>query len=139
MPPVPVSARNRLWAGAVADGSGCWLWQGALTKGYGRIEVEGRHLRVHRLAYELVKGPIPDGLSLDHLCRTRNCINPDHLEAVTTRENILRGEGIAATHARKTHCIHGHKFTAENTHVWRGGRSCRTCKRTQAAVRKGVE
>ena len=87
----------------------------------------------HRLAYELVKGPISDGLQIDHLCRNRACINPDHLEAVTQRENILRGEGVAALNARKTHCPQGHAYDEENTLILTGrqagARRCQICAR----------
>lgn len=71
----------------------CWLWQGQQNRnGYGRIKIQGRWLMVHRVSYELHIGPIPEGLVLDHLCRNRLCCNPQHLEAVTVRENTLRGE-----------------------------------------------
>lgn len=92
--------------------------------------------KAHRVAFELIRGCIPNGLVLDHLCRNRGCVNPDHLEPVTFRENIMRGVGYTAQQARKTHCRHGHEFTVENTYVWRGGRICRTCRRIQTAVRR---
>ena len=83
---------QRLWSGALADGTGCWIWQRARNReGYGCIKSNGILLRAHRVAYEIVKGPIPEGLTIDHLCRVRACINPDHLEPVTGRENTLRG------------------------------------------------
>ncbi len=89
------SLAERLWAGALADGTGCWVWQRGLNKqggtGYGHIRSGEKRLLTHRVAYELVKGPIPDGLQIDHLCRNRRCINPDHLEAVTNQENCQRG------------------------------------------------
>lgn len=99
----------------------CWLWTGSTNmKGYGCFL--GR--QSHRWAYEFCVGPIPDGLEIDHLCRTRNCQNPDHMEAVTHTVNIQRGAACI------THCIHGHEYTAENTyHNPRdGGRVCRICK-----------
>ncbi len=131
----------RLWSGAVADGAGCWVWQRSTdTKGYGRLWVDGRNQHAHRRAYELVKGPIPDGLTIDHLCRVHACINPDHLEAVTNRENILRGTGPTAANARKTHCLRGHPFDEANTRVHHGHRRiCRTCHRLRRAARRRVK
>lgn len=109
---------------------GCWLWLGAtMANGYGRFAVQRRARLVHRVAYEHLRGKIPDGLTLDHKCRQRNCINPDHLEPVTNRDNILRGGGVSARNARKTHCDHGHEFTPANTYVNRGQRLCRLCRR----------
>lgn len=84
----------------------------------------------HRYAYEHFIGPIPEGLQVDHLCRVRNCVNPDHLEAVTCRENVLRGDGVAAANARATHCPQGHAYDEANTYTWtNGGRHCRACAR----------
>lgn len=95
--------------------SGCWLWiGGTATHGYGRIMVKGRRIGAHRYSYELHKGPIPEGLQIDHLCRTRSCVNPDHLEAVTGRTNVLRGNTVVAENARKTHCSRGHLFSGRN-------------------------
>ncbi len=110
--------------------TGCWIWMGSLRDGgYGRISVRGKGVPVHRLIYELLVGPIPKGLHLDHLCRVHSCVNPAHLEPVTCRENLLRGIGPTAIHAKKTHCIHGHPYDEENTARWQGMRYCKTCKR----------
>lgn len=109
----------------------CWLWTGPrLPNGYGRLWLNGRLRTVHRLAWELARGPIPDGLVIDHACRVRNCVNPDHMEVVTGGDNTRRGIGPTAINARKTHCIRGHEFTPENTY-WpaKGGRICRACAR----------
>lgn len=119
----------------------CWIWQGPLTTGYSRFSVEGRLVLGHRWFYERANGAIPAGLVLDHLCRQRACVNPDHLEPVTARENILRGEGMGARFARRTHCAAGHPFTEDNTYVLRAGqragsRVCRTCKREQDRNRR---
>ena len=112
----------------VIDERGCWVWQGALTDGYARGRVAGRTVGLHRAEYEHVHGPIPDGMQLDHLCRNRACLNPTHLEPVTQRENILRGEGVAATQARRTHCVRGHDLS--NARITKKGyRVCRACKR----------
>ena len=111
--------------------SGCILWIGALSSGYGCVGYQGRIQKAHVIAYELTKGPVPKNLELDHLCRVRCCVNPDHLEPVTRQINILRGTVIAATKARcaaQTHCKRGHEFTLENTYITKNGRrSCRTC------------
>jgi len=112
--------------------SGCWIWTAWLSDGYGLIKNDGRTIIAHRLAYELYKGPIPDGLELDHLCRNRCCVNPDHLEPVTRQANILRGMGLCAENAKKTHCSNGHPYDEKNTYVRKrvsGGRACRTCGR----------
>ena len=114
------------------DLSQCWLWHGNKNRyGYGVFyPVLGgqRRTGAHRMAYELLVGPIPENLCIDHLCRVRLCVYPAHLEAVTIKNNILRGVGLAAINARKTHCIHGHEFNAANTLLGSGGmRRCRTC------------
>lgn len=116
--------------------TGCWLWQGTITTpGYAEIFWGGRRKRVHRLSYEMAKGPIPEGLVPDHLCRVRHCINPAHLEAVTQRENLLRSpDTVAGKHARQTECKNGHPYTEENTiiiNVERGWRDCRACRRAK--------
>ncbi len=109
--------------------SGCWLWLGVIRKDrYGKVVVSGRQCLAHRAVYQALVGPIPDGLTLDHLCRVRSCVNPAHLEPVTNRVNILRGESPAAKNARKTHCLRGHALSGDNLiRTSRGGRSCRMC------------
>lgn len=99
--------------------------------GYVRVKVGGSRLAVHahRLAYEAVKGPIPAGLQIDHLCRVRNCVNPDHLEAVTQQENVRRGR-VGENTRSKTHCPQGHPYDEANTYRNpAGSRNCRTCHR----------
>ena len=114
--------------------TGCWVWGAATNGGYGVFWFEGVTVRAHRYAFERWVGPILDGLQLDHLCRVRCCVNPDHLEPVTSRENSLRGGGFAAVNAAKTHCVHGHEFTPENIYVPKsGGRECRACRATSRA------
>ena len=106
----------------------CWLWTAYVNPdGYGRFGFEGGQL-AHRFAYLAMRGPIPAGKVIDHLCRVRRCVNPQHLEVVTQRVNLHRGESIQARNARKTHCIHGHEFTSENTYEHGGRRQCRTCQ-----------
>jgi hypothetical protein len=112
---------------------GCWLWRGAINpKGYGKWPRPDGSRLAHRRVYELVVGPIPAGLQLDHLCRVRACVNPAHLEPVTNRENARRGEGWAGLNAQKTHCPQGHPYAGENLYVNPGGgRRCRECDRVK--------
>jgi len=112
--------------------AGCFVWTGAESgKGYGTVYFNGKTRRVHRVVYEHLIGPIPDGLEIDHLCRNKLCSNVFHLEAVTTRTNVLRGVAPTAVNDRKTHCIRGHEFTPENTKLRKSRpsyRQCRTCR-----------
>lgn len=123
---------ERFWS-KVEKTDGCWLWTGSRsTGGYGYFYLNGRNSPAHRVAYEMLVGPIPAGLQIDHLCRVRNCVNPAHLEPVTQRENLLRGETVTARSASRTHCPQGHPYDAENTSVRKTGkRDCRTCHREQ--------
>ncbi len=109
----------------------CYNWAANLDRhGYGRVSmlVEGKSktVRAHRASYEVAKGPIPAGLEIDHLCRNRQCINPEHLEAVTGRVNLARRPSFGAP--RATHCKKGHEFTEETTFFDKSGwRRCRIC------------
>jgi hypothetical protein len=120
----------------------CWLWTASASRGYGQLgDGAGGLVLAHRFAYELLIGPIPEDLELDHLCRNTRCVKPGHLEPVTYRENVLRSTNPIAQKSRQTHCIHGHEFTADNTYRKpNGGRQCKTCRRhtdrTRDAVRK---
>jgi hypothetical protein len=130
---------DQLFAKAIpVPHSGCWVWLGHVgNDGYARVSLKRSHYSsAHRLAYMLAKGPIPEGLNLDHLCRVRCCINPDHLEPVTDRVNILRGQGHAAVNAKKTHCPLGHSYDPGNTFLNHGGRQreCLICRREQSAA-----
>ena len=119
---------ERFWS-KVEVTSTCWLWTAHCNPdGYGRYRLNGTIRVAHRVAYEALTGPVPEGLDLDHLCRVRNCVNPEHLEPVTKRTNTLRGTGMSAERARQTHCKNGHEFTPENTYTWRAMRRCRTCR-----------
>lgn len=116
----------------VVDANGCWNYTGSRTAGgYGMIRERRRPIYVHRLMYEALVGPIPEGLQIDHLCRNRACCRPSHLEPVTNAVNGLRGESLPAQNARKTHCPQGHPYDEANTLQGRSrrGRHCRTCNR----------
>jgi hypothetical protein len=112
--------------------SGCWLWLSTCSDGYGQIRKDGKYVQAHRVAYELIRGPIPIGLELDHLCRVRCCVNPFHLEAVTHPENLRRSPLVGKHQNRsnqnrnKTHCPYGHPLDGTNK---RGDRYCRECNR----------
>ena len=113
--------------------TGCWLWMGAIIPaggGYAEISQNRKPVYVHRLMYEKHKGPIPDGLEIDHLCRVSSCVNPDHLEAVTHRENMLRGLTVGARNAAKTHCPKGHPLDG---HIPKH-RYCLTCNRLRSSA-----
>lgn len=115
---------ERLWRYIVRDPSGCWLWAGptrSRDREYGGVQLDGRTQAVHRVMYELLIEPIPDGLHIDHLCRTKLCVNPSHLEPVTNAENMRR------RFAQRTVCKHGHPITEENRR-WNGHHFvCRPC------------
>lgn len=110
----------------------CHMWTaGAIKQGYGSFHpAKGVMVLAHRWIYEKTHGPIPDGLVVDHLCRVRRCVNVDHLEAVTNLENLRRGLGYGLQNGMRTHCLHGHEYTPENTYTDRkGGIRCRACSR----------
>lgn len=122
--------------------TGCIEWIGGLNGvGYGQFYAgrtsldETGKAYAHRWSYEYHVGPIPEGMHLDHLCRNRACVNPDHLEPVTVRENVLRGTAPSALHARKTHCPQGHPYEGSNLylHPVTAQRACRSCGRERAA------
>jgi hypothetical protein len=127
----------RFWS-RVQKSNWCWLWTGTVSSsGYGVMRIDcskanpkGRLVYAHRYAFENTKGAVPKGLELDHLCRNRRCVNPDHLEPVTPRVNQLRGTGPAARNARKTHCSKGHLFAGQSLYLRpdTGNRQCLICK-----------
>lgn len=121
--PKPLSERYEV------DERGCWLWLGATNSaGYGIITVDDKEVRAHRYAFEHVTSTrIPPGMSLDHLCGRKRCINPSHLEPVTHRENIQRH------HRKKTNCVRGHPLSGDNLYITPAGRrKCRACDRIRS-------
>lgn len=134
----PLAPAVRFWA-KVRKSDACWLWTGGVDSGgYGQFRVDSsRKIVAHRFAYESLIGAIPPGLQLDHLCRVKTCVNPEHLEPVTGRVNTLRSDGPTARHARQTHCVNDHPFDELNTY-WRTPtqRECRACKRTRDRKRR---
>ena len=130
--PVQLSALElRFWSKVDKSGD-CWLWTAAKSHdGYGLFRYGGKNAYAHRVSYEWANGPVVPGLDLDHLCRVRSCVNPAHLEPVTRRINLLRGDTRIAHNIATTHCPQGHAYDALNTYVRpRGGtRDCRTCHR----------
>lgn len=138
---MPTFSPTRIWARVDKTSSpiGCWLWMGRIGHG-GYGHQKATHLReglAHRVIYRMVKGDIPEGMELDHLCRVRRCVNPDHLEPVDHRTNSLRGIGATAMHAHQTHCKAGHPFDEANTQQTKTkygpARACRACNRAAAA------
>jgi hypothetical protein len=130
---------DKFWQKVTAGPEGCWNWNASHSPtGYARIGAGGRKgktLYAHRVSYELFVGSIPEGMQLDHLCRNRGCVNPAHLEPVTQRENILRGNGLSAKYARRgNRCLRGHLYDEENTYLRpdNGKRQCKACTRIRA-------
>ena len=121
--------------GANVDGP-CWIWmRGLNADGYGQTNKRGKNVRSHRVAYEMFVGLIPDGLQIDHLCRVRRCVNPEHLEPVTAQENTLRGVGLAGIITRTGQCFRGHTL-AEDECVTGKRRGCRQCVAVVAANKR---
>lgn len=136
-------ARTRFWSRVIKTyPDECWLWTGATNNhGYGQIYVKGQLQYAHRFSYELQVRPIPDGLELDHLCRTPACVNYRHLEPVTHRTNVLRGVSPSAQHALKTHCPKGHSYDVRNTYInpTSGSRSCRECAKARLVGNRAID
>lgn len=121
----------------------CWEWNAAKDNGYGKIRVAGSTVCAHRVVYELFVEPIPEGLQLDHLCRNPSCVNPDHLEPVTNRENAMRGLSPAIVTHRTGVCQRGHSMD-DAIDNGNGRRACRSCvnwnrRRRRAERRSNVD
>ena len=131
---------SRFWSKVDKRGPDeCWPWMGAKSrKGYGRYFHMYRDVIAHRLSFFIAHGKMPDGVT-DHLCRNRLCVNPAHLEDVTNKENVLRGVGLTAINAKKTHCKNGHELSGENllkSALNKGMRNCKICHATYMAEYK---
>ncbi len=143
-PRATVLPEDRFWAKVAApDENGCWPWTASCQiAGYGQFYLETRHrkkhlVRAHRWAYEDLRGAIPGGLTIDHLCRNRQCVNPHHMEIVSMGVNVLRGNGPPAINARKEHCPQGHPYAGDNLRVKPNGwRYCRKCQLTDQRKRR---
>lgn len=121
---------------------GCWLWRGCVSSnGYGIVNRNKKNILVHRYSYSHYKGPIPEGLVIDHLCRNKLCVNPDHLEAVTIGENVLRGPSIVGKKRGRLACPNGHTYTPESVYLYRGYRVCRHCRKlnVKKAMKRGKQ
>lgn len=128
--PTAAERMDRFLSNVEASADGCWLWTASVKDtGYAQFRVDGALVLGHRFAFEYFVGRIPEGLTLDHLCRVRRCVNPTHLEPVSVGVNTLRGDGPSARAARATHCPHGHPYDEGNTCVSSGARYCRACAR----------
>lgn len=112
----------------VQKGADCWIWAGRILATYGVMWFHYERLWAHRVSYLVYKGPIPEGMLIDHMCRNRLCVNPDHLRVVTPRQNSIENSvSLPALNVVKTHCKHGHEFTELNTYRHNGKRQCRRC------------
>lgn len=133
-----VDPQTRFWAYVdKRSASECWLWTASVADtGYGAFSIGKRYILAHRFAYESLIGPIPEGLTLDHRCRVRACVNPAHLEPVSRGTNTLRGETVTAANREKTHCPSGHEYSEENTYHWGNRRVCKTCHKAKTAKQR---
>jgi len=134
----PDRQRAKLLARRQIADDGCWLWPGQKTlAGYGQMRTgPGQRDYTHRISYRLLVAPIPEGTEIDHLCRNRLCYNPEHLEAVTHRENVARGEAPGAVARAKNRCKRGHDMSDAYVRKATGHRRCRTCELASQAARK---
>lgn len=136
---VSIRSADRFWS-RVEKTPTCWLWRGTMSHGYGCIRVDGRLQPAHRLSYEWMVAPIPQGEVIDHICRVTICVRPEHLRSVTPGENVMAPGSLSMSkrNSEKTECVNGHPYTPENTYriPKTGTRLCRTCMREQRQKRK---
>ena len=127
---MPDLVLERFWEKVeVNEKTACWNWLGSLfSSGYGQFKLtHTKNVRAHKFAYEVNRGKVPEGLTLDHLCRNRKCVNPNHLEPVTQKENLMRGNSIQAMNSKKTHCNKGHSLSGDNLYIHNNKRYCKIC------------
>lgn len=130
------STAERILRYVEVDEAGHWIWKAARdTGGYGQLRIGRRTYKAHRVSYEAFVGPIPDGLHIDHLCRIRECVNPQHLEPVTCLENVRRSP---ISHGCESACPRGHLYDEENTLYTQGRRYCRTCQSVYSAIYRAM-
>ena len=134
--PAQIRLNDRFWKKVNEEASGCLTWQAHLNQGgYGRFRVGNRMVLAHRFSYESMVGPVPEGLELDHLCRNRACVNPEHLEPVTRAVNQQRSPLLGDLNRNKTHCKRNHPYDESNTHTTAAGtRACKECDRLKHAL-----
>jgi|SRR5215510_4253507 len=136
--PLNLTAEERIAKASTVDDNGCWLWlKYKNPDGYGTLRYEKVRYLAHRFSYMTYRGPIPDGLALDHLCRVRSCVNPDHLEPVTWGTNLIRGDGIYMVAHRENICLRGHPLEGDNLSARKDGRRrCKICTNDGARARR---
>lgn len=138
---------KRFWAKVNKDGpisdfapnlGKCWIWTAASSNGYGRLTMNNKQLSAHRVSYCWLVGPLKSGMEIDHLCKVTKCVNPRHLELVTTKTNCYRSNSLPSRNAKKTHCPKGHPYVEENIYWQRGpyglGRVCKICAANRLKV-----
>ena len=118
---------SKFWS-KVEKTDSCWNWKGGvMSSGYGSFNLNKKSVLVHRYSYEILKHMIPKNLVIDHKCKNKLCVNPEHLEVVTQKENVLRGDSFMSTNAKKTHCPQGHEYLGENLKIYNNRRYCKRC------------
>jgi hypothetical protein len=133
---VPLSRYSLFWQRVERLQNGCWLWKGGHSiennqrRPYGRFKIKGKYVFAHRFSFQMKYGEIPKDKVLDHICNNTMCVNPDHLQIVTIKENILKGNGFGAINKRKEFCPKGHPLKEGNLVSWalkQNKRLCLTC------------